>query len=236
MPGQGNPAADQAWVLGETVDWMNYYVKEGNTSGLPSAEVFEWSDQNETYWSSTVLPSDPNFDNGPLSHGAGTGKLLPILPVIGGSGPQSQVSLPFSLGDAAVATNAVNVQIDNPAAQANVVGAPTVTFTYSGVATSRFVSGQIVDKKTGLVVGNIVTPIPVTLDGQQHTVTAYALNDIAYTMDPDSDLELQLTTGATAYLKLHAVRIIKIDDVSVDLPTTTNGAVVNEPLTDAVAA
>jgi len=183
-----------------------------------------------------VLPSNPLFDNGPLIHGEGPGKLLPIVPVIGGSGPQSQVDLPYSLGDASVATNAVTVPIDNPTVQSNVVGAPTVSFTYSGVGTSKFVYGQLVDKKTGLVVGNIVTPIPVTLDGKEHVVSDYALNDVAYTMDPNSDLELQLTTSATPYLNFTQWGYVNIGDVGVDLPTTTNGAVVTEPLAEAVSA
>ena len=52
-----------------------------------------------------------------------------------------------------------------------IVGAPQLTFTYSGLGTGRTLYAQIVDDKTGRVLGNLVTPIPVTLDGQSHTVT-----------------------------------------------------------------
>ena len=46
------------------------------------------------------------------------------------------------------------------------MGAPELTLTYSGTGSSRHVYAQLVDDTTGLVLGNIVTPIPVTLDGQ----------------------------------------------------------------------
>ena len=49
------------------------------------------------------------------------------------------------------------------------VGTPHLTFDYSGIGTTRHVYAQIVDKKTGLVVGNIVTPVSVTLDGTDKT-------------------------------------------------------------------
>jgi ABC-2 type transport system ATP-binding protein len=40
-----------------------------------------------------------------------------------------------------------------------------VTLHYSGLGTSRNVYAQLVDDKTGRVLGNILTPIPVKLDG-----------------------------------------------------------------------
>ena len=64
-----------------------------------------------------------------------------------------------------------------------IVGAPQLTFTYSGIGTSRSVYAQIVDDQTGLVLGNLATPIPVTLNGQTHTVSIAlgTLADVAYT-------------------------------------------------------
>ena len=54
------------------------------------------------------------------------------------------------------------------------MGAPELTLTYSGTGSSRHVYAQLVDDTTGLVLGNAVTPVPVTLDGQTHTVSALA--------------------------------------------------------------
>jgi ABC-2 type transport system ATP-binding protein len=209
-------------VLQEQLDWMNRYVKG---DGTVDPHLFEWSDQNGNYWSSDTLPSDPAFYSPSVITSEGTGHVLPIVPVLGGSGPLNSVSWPFSLGLASVASNAVNIQLTNPVGAGgvpvNVVGAPTVTVTYTGWGTSRTVYAQIVDKNTGLVVGNLVAPLPVTLDGQTHQQT-YTLNDIAYTMYADSDLELQIVATATPFLNLTEFGFINIGDVSVDLPVAAN--------------
>ncbi|MET0702440.1 MAG: CocE/NonD family hydrolase [Mycobacterium sp.] len=228
LPGQGDPVADDAWVLQESLVWMNRYVKQDGSPTDPN--VFAWSDQDGKHWSSTVLPSDPAFYNPDRITSIGTGHLLPIIPVLGGSGPQTEVPLPYSLGLGSVASNAVNIQLTNPVVQGgvpvNVVGAPTVTMTYSGLGTSQHVYAQIVDKKTGLVVDQIVTPLPVNLDGQTHTQT-YVLNDIAYTMYADSDLELQIVTSATAFLDLSEYGLINVGAVSVNLPVAAHATPVD---------
>jgi ABC-2 type transport system ATP-binding protein len=74
------------------------------------------------------------------------------------------------------------------------------------------------------VVGNLVTPIPVTLDGKSHTITVQdpaMLAAIAYTMDPNSALELQLVGSATPCLNLTPVGVINVSDVTLALPTAT---------------
>ena len=61
-----------------------------------------------------------------------------------------------------------------------------------------------IDKKwllidaNGLVLGNQVTPIPVTLDGQAHTVTI-PLEAIAADAAAGSTYTLQITDGTTVY-------------------------------------
>ena len=69
------------------------------------------------------------------------------------------------------AINALNLTIPQATTTTYIVGAPQLTLTYSGTGTSRHVYAQFVDDTTGLVLGNLVTPIPVTLDGQTHTVS-----------------------------------------------------------------
>ena len=106
--------------------------------------------------------------------------------------------LSFAIG--APATNALNLTL-SPSQGTQIVGAPQLTLTYSGVGTSRHVYAQIVDEQTGVVLGGIVTPIPVTLDGQTHTVTV-PLEAIAYTAPPGAKLTLQVVSSATPYLNL----------------------------------
>ena len=101
-----------------------------------------------------------------------------------------------------------------------VVGAPTLTFSYQGLGTSRAVFAQIVNNSTGQVLGNLVTPLPVTLDGQQRTLSM-DLSDIVYTYGGDTtpgSLTLQITSSATAYENLTSFGLMTISDVSVTLP------------------
>ena len=210
------PGDDPDWVYRQTLDWMNKYVKEDDVDTGPA---FRWVDQNGDYYSSERPSHDADFYGTSLVTN-GSGGLLPIIPVIGGSGP-SIASIPYSLGDGSPAQNAVNVPITNPTETTQVVGAPTLTMTYSGIGTGRVVYGQIVDRKTGLVVGNQVSPVPVTLDGNQHTVSV-PLADIVYTMAPDSDLELQIVSFATAWASFTQFGAINVQSVRLELPTAAD--------------
>ena len=78
---------------------------------------------------------------------------------------------------------------------------------------------QLVDETSGLVLGNIVTPVPVTLDGREHTVSI-DLNDIVYAVtDPDTDnLTLQITSSATNFENFTSFGVINIGDIRLDVP------------------
>jgi len=64
------------------------------------------------------------------------------------------------------------------------------------------VFARVVDKVTGRVVGPLTTPIPVTLDGQQRTVSV-ALSDIVWTAGSASqtNLEVQIIPNFNLYLR-----------------------------------
>jgi ABC-2 type transport system ATP-binding protein len=74
------------------------------------------------------------------------------------------------------------------------------------------VLAQIVDDSTGKVLGNQITPIPLTLDGRQH-VLSQPLEILAATAEPGSHFTLQLVAQSTAY-NLHpqggSVRFVRI--------------------------
>ena len=80
-----------------------------------------------------------------------------------------------------------------------------------------------VDNKTGLVLGDLVTPVPVTLDGRTHTVTV-PLEEIAYTMTPDDSVTLQLVGSATDYEDFTAVGVVDVSSMTIELPTVGAGA------------
>jgi ABC-2 type transport system ATP-binding protein len=83
------------------------------------------------------------------------------------------------------------------------------------------VYAQIVDntdKQNPLVLGGIVTPIPVTLDGKSHTVTV-PLEAIAYTATSGAELTLQVVSTATPYLNVLTFGGIDISSMQLVLPT-----------------
>lgn len=212
--------------MNDTMMWLDQYVA-GNGTPAESIPTFQWYDQTGTHYNSELFPFDPSFnDPTPLSYqGAGGGLLL--APLIGGSGPSKAAVPPaeptlfstaFALASGSPAWNALNVAVAPPVGT-QIAGAPTVSFTYSGLGTSRAVYAQLVDEATGQVVGNIVTPVPVTLDGRQHAVEI-PLADIAYTVyEPSDSMTLQITSSALPYLNFTAWGLINISDVRLDLPT-----------------
>jgi ABC-2 type transport system ATP-binding protein len=216
-----NPGdAGAALVQKDTLAWLDHYVK-GDQS-VSTGPTFEWLDQNGQTYSSDLLSSDPAFHGAPVVV-SGSGGILPIIPVVGGSGPQPLDVLPYSLTEASKATSALNLTVPAGATTTEIVGAPQLTMTYSGVGTSHAVYAQLVDNKTGLVVGDIVTPVPVTLDGQTHTVTV-PLEEIAQTMAPGDTLTLQLTGSATAYENFTSVGVINVSSMQLALPTVGTAA------------
>lgn len=232
--GHGNcetpPGDSTEMVESATMSWLDTYVKhkgEDLDDGLPR---FQWIDQNGDHYTSDLLPSDPQFTGTPVT-ASGSGGVLGIVPIFGGSGPGA-AGIPFGLGDGTKATNAVNTTVTAPSGTATqIVGAPELTMTYSGIGTSRHVYAQIVDDQTGQVIGNVVTPIPVTLDGKEHTVTI-PMEAVAYTLEPGHTATVQITTSATPFLNFTQFGVIDISGVEVTLPTVGPGANV-QPATDA---
>ena len=195
--------------------WLNKYV-----SGLPIPDAaiptFQWWDQTGTRYTSDLYPFSDGFNTSTPLEGTSTGGILGILPFgIGGSGPNSSFSFPLSQVFATPASNAINVPIV-PTAGQQVVGAPTVSFTYSGLGTARAVYAQVVDNASGRVLGNIITQVPVILDGQTRTVSV-PIADIAYTAGTSPSLTLQITGSASLYMN-SAWGVLNVSDVVADLP------------------
>lgn len=222
-------AAEQTTFLVDiTLDWLDRHVIDEEQTP-PDFPNFQWVDQKGNLYSSEYLPTvdSPLYTgSSPITVTGASGGTLAIVPVIGGSGPQTQALFPVSLGLGAKAKEAINVTVtapppadpesDDPVAY--VVGAPEVTLHYSGIGTAKHVYAQLVDKATGRVAGNIVTPIPVVLDGKPQTVTV-PMEDIAYTMGANDSLALQIVGSATAYEDFTAYGVIDVSRVDLTLPT-----------------
>jgi ABC-2 type transport system ATP-binding protein len=147
-----------------------------------------------------------------------------FVAVLGGSGPQLGVLGSGLLGallglpSRAKAINALNLTTPKSATTNYVVGAPKLTFTYSGIGTSRHVYAQLVDDTTGLVLGNLVTPISVTLDGKSHDVIV-DLEQVAQSLRPGETVALQLVASAVAYETANSVGLLHVWSMTLTLPT-----------------
>ena len=217
-PGPGgcdNPGlpVQTSMIMGDTLRWLDQYVAG---SGTPADTIprFQWFDQNGTYHSSSLMPYEPGFNQPNPYTATGSGGVLGIAPLLAGS-----LRVPL-----------------NPPTSSQVVGSPTLSFTYQGLGASSAVYASVIDTSTPYpyVVGQIVTPVPVVLDGRPHSVTI-ALNDIAYTAPgvPTDTLSLQLGASTPVlnpiglpaggiyglpYSNLSSLGAVSISDIRVDLP------------------
>ena len=210
--------AQAARLLADGLNWLDQYVA-GTGSLATAIPNFQWIDQLGDYYASPYLPYESAFNDEPDIGGIADGGLLPIIPFFGGSNGLGD--LPYSLGGGAVAANAINIPVAVPIGT-QVVGAPTVSFTYAGLGTTRAVYAQVVNNATGLVLGNVVTPLAVILDGRERTQT-FDLSDIVYTYDPEGEggLTVQITSSATAFENLTSFGLMNISNVTVTMPNRT---------------
>jgi ABC-2 type transport system ATP-binding protein len=208
-----------------TLSWLDKYVK-----GLPvnTGPQFEWVDQHGQNFSSDTYPVPTGT---PIEASTDEPHQLPFSLFFGGSGPNFQA---FNGGlingflgflSASKAQNAVDLSTDPQDTTTYIVGAPELEFTYSGRGTSTHVFAQLVDDDTGLVLGNHVTPIPVTLDGAEHTATV-PLEMVAHTLAPGQTVTLQIVSSAVTYQPLKANGNMTITSIKLTLPTAEPMALV----------
>lgn len=224
------PDADQqaqgVLNMNDTLRWLDQYVAGNASAGADAIPAFQWYDQAGRYHSSDLSPYDPSFNKPTGLNYTGDGGSLLLVPLLGGSGP-SQAAVPpakptvfstaFALASGGKARNALNLNIDPPVGTV-IAGAPNLSFSYSGLGTSRAVYAQLVDQATGQVVGNVVTPVPVTLDGRTRSVSI-PMADIAYSVGGPSDsMTLQITSSALPYANAFAWGYVTIADVALDVP------------------
>jgi ABC-2 type transport system ATP-binding protein len=217
-----DPSPAPGDLIGDSMAWMDTYV--GRFSDAAEAiPTFQWWDQEGTRHTSSQMPFDPGFNEPTPFTATGSGGVLPIVPLIGGSGPVRDsdtlppilLTFPLNQTFATAATNALNTPVKPPAGS-QIVGAPQLSFSYQGVGTGKAVFAQLVDDATGRVVGNMVTAIPVTLDGRPRTVSI-PLQDIAYTAGAEGSLTLQIVAYSSLYFN-SSVGVVDISDVVLHLP------------------
>jgi ABC-2 type transport system ATP-binding protein len=216
------PAGDQQLPVTATIAWLDRYVKRD--ASVHTGPGFRFVDQNGTAYSTPAYP----VPTGAPVTASGSGTLA--LVASGGSGPvtaspdgQVLAGLAGPITPARAA-NAVNVQVPFTDRSAVVVGAPALQLTYHGSAGSGTrptrVFAQLVDESTGLVLGNQITPIQVTLDGTTHS-TDVPLEMVAYTGTPSSHLELQLVATTVAYAQPRLGGTVDFTRIHLALPAAS---------------
>ena len=181
--------------------------------------------------------SYPIPSSSPLTgQGSGTLSLLAtggagpvVLPAVSLANPDPLAALVGPITPAK-ATNAVDVAIPSRAATALAVGAPQLRFTYHGTIPAgprpTRVFAQLVDERYGLVLGNQITPIDVTLDGATHTVSV-PLETVAQAVAPGHGLTLQLVATTVAYSPPQLGGSVTFDRIRVSVPVVKPSAVKN---------
>lgn len=204
--------SDGALIERRTLEWLDRYVKKDLTAD--TGPQFEWVDQRGQWFSSTY----PVTKGAPIVATAGSQSTLPLIPYLGGSGVPF---VPYALP----AVNAVSLKVPASTATTYLVGAPTLTLTYSGTGSARHVYAQLVDNQTGMVLGSLVTPVPVTLDGETRTVTV-DLEPVAHTLRPGESVTLQLVSSAGLYETIvPSFGTLTVSSMQVSVPTANPTAV-----------
>jgi ABC-2 type transport system ATP-binding protein len=124
----------------------------------------------------------------------------------------------------------VNVPVPGPSSDANVVGAPHLELTYQGTAVPQktWIYAQFVNPRNGTVLGNMATPIPVTLDGQQRTISR-DLELVAARAPAGGGYRLQLTASSSLFDIQRSAGVVDLNSIDVAMP-------VGDPVTAASSA
>lgn len=197
---------DSAHAQEARLAWFARYLR--NDKSVDTGPAFEWIDENGEFHASEGYPLN---EVGKLE-GSGSGQ----LPLVEGA---SSVGSGFSVA-ASPAPVAVSAPIATPAEPVDVLGAPRLELTYSGLANpgQTFVYAQIVDSSRNIVVNNQATPIPVTLDGQEHSLSL-PLETIA-SRTTGAGYELQIAPGTTVYDVQRSNGFIDVSNAHVELPVS----------------
>jgi ABC-2 type transport system ATP-binding protein len=191
------------YVDDRTLAWFDRYLREHRKTD--TGPKFAWIADDGVLRSSLRFPGKRV---GAL-RGSGSGT-LPLVP-----GPTGGGALIF----ATPSPLAVNVPIPGPRKASNALGPPKLRLTYKGTAApaSTFAYAQIVNPRNNQVMGNITTPVPLQLDGAEHTILR-KLEWIAGRAPAGGGYRLQLTPTSTLYDVQRSAGAVDFSDIDVKIP------------------
>ena len=221
-----NKADPPNYVSTAVLGWLDRYVKlDAKAPVVPSLQSVD------QYAKVHVFNTYPVAAGKNLFAMATSGKLK--LQAEGGSGPlvasrnEKNVAPGIASGfTAAKATNAVNLTITNGKTRRLLLGAPNLRLGYSGtidgpITKPTRIFAQLIDDKTGHVLGNQVAAIQVTLDGKTHTIEV-PLEMIVFDAKPGSKLTLQLVASSAGYTVPQLGGTVDFSRIELILPTAAS--------------
>lgn len=216
------PGDDQAYRDRRSIAWLDRYLTGAEVEVGPTIDLL---DQEGVRWVGEEFPEEP--DNLLTARSDGGSLALSADSV---AGPVAAPDNADVLGGIAApitparANQAVEVTLEADE-DALVLGAPRVTFTYAGTSpdgerpTRAFL--QVVDDRTGLVIGNQITPVELVLDGTRHTAEV-DLEVVIHHLRAGSSVTLQLVATTPAFATPRLGGQLDVSELELALPTTTS--------------
>jgi ABC-2 type transport system ATP-binding protein len=184
--------------------WLAAYLKGGNPSA--TGPRFEWVDQYGAWHAASDYPL---ASAGSISAtGSGT------LQLVAGDAASSGTAT-----SATPSASGVDIGIPAPSGRVNLVGAPELQLDYRahGTTSTARAYAQVVDEDRDIVVGGQVTPIPLELDNQSHSLELN-LEQLAYELSPSSSLHLELIPATNVYGNQRSNGTVELTRVALTLP------------------
>ena len=183
--------------------WFDRYLNRDRSTGTGAR--FRWVADDGKWRSADRYPLEQKK---PLE-GTGDG----TLPLVAGA------STSGTLVASEPSPNGVDTKIDPPRRNADLVGEPQLRITYSGTAQPKrtVVYAQVVDRDRNLVLGNQITPIPLKLDGEEHTVKR-PLEPIAARAGEGSSYAVQIVAGSNVYDLQRSTGAVDLSRIRAKLP------------------
>jgi ABC-2 type transport system ATP-binding protein len=210
-----NAGPDNQTVLHETLRWMDRWLKPAGPGARPRdtgqfGPRFQWVSQDGVLHAADdyAPPAGPPL----VANGSGSLTLTP--------GSTSGTSITAGPG-----TNSVNVPLPVVSQPTQIVGEPQLKLEYTGTAPvpDARVYAQLVDTGSGQVVGPVVAPVPLTLNGEKQTLEM-PIEGVALTVTPQSRYSLQITDGTTVYFAQRQGGIVNFSRISLTAPTVSPAA------------
>lgn len=207
---------EQTWL------WLDRYLK-GDAS-VDTGPGFTWVDQRGKYHDALTYPAPRTA----TLRARGSGLLT--LTGKGGSGPYAD-KLPSSISPLvalmlratipAPAKNAIDVTVRS-GERSLIVGVPKLRLSYRGSSRNHKVRvlAQLVDQRTGTVLGHQITPIALRLDGKRHRATV-ELEAIGAHLRKGQRLTLQLVAQSSLYDVFPKRGSVRFSRISVALPVVS---------------